>query len=150
MAIEIPVKDSWSPQELAAFIRDQIITANQDRHDQYAWMSSSFFTADTETVPAGVMRERAGEWCGTTACVAGWAAVIAAPDEAVIEFDSYYGLNVIVGEESMRIDDFARKALGLTGWQADYLFASYRETPDVIKALDAIAAAEAPPESYDD
>jgi len=84
--------------------------------------------------------------CGTSACVAGWAALLAAPDTAEAA-PPMYGLVrdlILPGGTVTGIKNAAKEALGLDDWTAAWLFDSERSDGEVLAALDAIARGELP------
>jgi hypothetical protein len=151
---EIPAE--WTPQTLAAFIAELI------REDDRWWKQGSWFgetiayTAtpdgriryrlDGERFTTGdvIDRLRRDEWsCGTTGCVAGWAALLNAPRGSII--DARNDRIIYPGgrnDEYQDVDVLGRAALDLTGQQASYLFHGGRTKDEVLEALDAIAQGE--------
>ena len=89
--------------------------------------------------------------CGTTACIAGWAVVVAIP-EPIKRIE-------VLGDDQSGIAEFARDFLGLTEKQTDYLFYGdwrYRipkadrldwDTPK--RAAEAVRYLAANPRAYD-
>lgn len=73
--------------------------------------------------------------CGTTACAAGWAAILFAPDDA--RFSPTSELIFWVEGIPHRVPEFARDALGLTRSQSDYVF--HCSNGQVIPALAYVA-----------
>lgn len=79
--------------------------------------------------------------CGSTACVAGWAAILTSPPGTVIE-DS---CNLLLPGAAYRttLERQGADALGLgIGYKSDWLFSGARSKAEVLAALDAIAAGE--------
>ncbi len=133
--------------ELMGKVRE-IIADNPERHDQNIYHGNAFERSPTfdyfyHIVPA----EQAREWalrpipeqpenqdliCGTTACVAGWAAILAAPAGSQItgrNLQEPYGPQV-------HIEDYARRHLGITHVQAAWLFHSRRSRDEVLRGID--------------
>lgn len=78
--------------------------------------------------------------CGTTACVAGHAAIIAAP--SVYKYNYARDSLVLPSDEEVYIEEYSRKALGITNYQSNWLFQSDRTKEQVLWALDKIAYGE--------
>jgi hypothetical protein len=61
--------------------------------------------------------------CGTTACVAGWTGLLAAPRKAVLVLlDNGPLILRLPGERSCTVEAFAAHALGISGAEANTLF----------------------------
>jgi hypothetical protein len=120
-----------SPADLAGEII-KIIENTPDWYYQGTW----FWSADPEGVAVGTVRRQmaAGQHCGSTACIAGHAAIAIAPDGAVIDDG-----DVSVGDEVAEIDALAQRALGLSYGQAYWLFSCSRTTEQVLGALRLIS-----------
>jgi hypothetical protein len=91
----------------------QLIQMRPELHDQQTWGRTP---SDT---PAGIISARAetGEFCGTTACVAGWAAILGAPENALIHDSA-----VIIGDQVFGVSIYAARLLGLSWDQQTWLF----------------------------
>lgn len=140
-----PITD---PAELAKTIAE--IVRETGRWNQEFWWNG-WFEGDADEV--GVIDARNSlnaNACGTTACVAGWATILHAPEGSKIDFND----NVVLpnGREIFA-DRYGREALGLSQDQAEYLFSAVREKAQVLYVLDAIAEgrdwsrAEVPPKT---
>lgn len=128
-----------------------ILAENPRRHDQDTWYGNFFEDGDwindyrlsveearqwaAVPVPAEPMVPEAT--CGTTGCVAGWAAILAAPMGAVLT-DGYFIVlpDQKEGEDSLAISFYAREALGISRMQAIWLFSSSRTHVEVLAELD--------------
>lgn len=134
-----PVTD---PAKLAAYIAD-IIRTDRQRWEQAHYFGLTWFDEDfwVPSFYASEAREKLlNGTCGSTACVAGWACILAAPGNSRITIT--YDVHVKTSEHERGIDvhEFARSALNLTVSQADWLFHSLRSETEVLWALDNIAA----------
>ena len=115
--------------QVAAVIRD-----HPGSHDQDWWVD----LPDTHAEDVEVLRRRAYEdqpVCGTTACVGGWAAIMAAPPGSFI--DRYGERITLKGEHltTVRIEIYARQVLGLNVDQAEWLFGHRRARSAILAAL---------------
>lgn len=152
----VPVSDfpdEWTPPTLAAFIAG-IIRGDARWWNQGTWFGDAItvnrsgvgYLAGDDRIAPEVVREqlKRGEWtCGTTGCVAGWAAILTAPKGSVIDPVSDRIINLtILGDRGTFADDLGREALGLNGDEADYLFDGCRSKDEVLTVLDAIADGE--------
>lgn len=122
-----------------------IIRARPELYWQGNWWYIPFAgedDRDCEPVPvARILEALDGEACGTTCCVAGWAAVLTAPPGAVL-----HDRLVKSGAEWERIDVAAARALGIP-WpdglgynETIWLFEDGRARDQVLAELDRIAA----------
>lgn len=152
----VPVSDfpdEWTPQTLAAYIAE-IIRGDARWWNQGTWFGDAItinrsgggYRKDADRIAPEVVREqlKRGEWtCGTTGCVAGWAAILTAPKGSVIDpvSDRIINLNIL-GDRGQYADTLGREALALSDGQADYLFDGDRSKGEVLTVLDAIAAGE--------
>lgn len=91
----------------------QIILMRPELHNQQTWGRTP------SDVPVGVTSARAetGEYCGTTACVAGWAAILSAPEDALMRDGC-----ICVGANEFSISLYAARQLGLSWDQQTWLF----------------------------
>lgn len=161
---EIP--ETWTERTLAAFIADLIETDDRWWH-QGTWFGDALSFYDDEegaprfrrgeqriTVDAVRAQLAGGEWtCGTTGCVAGWVAILTAPEGAVIDAHSDE-LFTVTGEVHGEAKVIAKRELGLTAGQADWLFDSHRTKEEVLTSLTLIATGSGcdvpSDEDYDD
>ena len=130
---EIP--ESFTPQTLARFIADLI------RTDSRWWYQGKWFGKSTEMAISKILDalRHGSHSCGTTGCVAGWAAILTAPPGALIDDGS--NVETADGERIGSADYLGARALGLTPDQdlSDWLFHAGRTESEVLAALDAIA-----------
>lgn len=141
-----PVND---PAKLAAHVADII------RHRQSLWQQWSWYTPgssheemgavsifyDEWMVPVSSIREtlmNTADCCGSTACVAGWTAILAAPEGSAISGNGMLRLHD--NGEFTHLASYARAQLNLTLPQANWLFEGHRTVTEVLWALDNIAA----------
>lgn len=112
-----------TPEQLALAkrVRDHV-KAHPEQHDQTLW----YFSEPT---------------CGTTACIAGWTAVL----DGAQPIQDYAGESclVAIGDDQRSIPVYARKALGLTGSEAWQLFDGCSNDRALAYLGELIAAAEA-------
>lgn len=128
-------------------VRDVI--ANEDHHDQGIWMriSRRVLTSITDRWFDKSGSEFIAVSCPTAACVAGWAAslcggkMIVGTDEIEYSNGSVEATEVLVDGEPRLISTFAREQLGLTGTEADALFAAEWTNEEVLENLDDIILA---------
>jgi hypothetical protein len=139
--------------ELMAKVR-AIIEQHPSRHRQSSWVGNvftymfgngkpraaeelaGFATTDMPDEPA----DPENPVCGTTACVAGWAAILAAPKGATIinMFDIAIPARKITGRmayDYRSIPTYAQEKLGLTDDQATWLFSGYRKRQEILAAM---------------
>jgi len=111
--------------DLMLAVRDQV-TMHPETHDQFMWARK------TE--------------CGTTYCIAGWAAVLSGQqllweraDKGAYE-EAFWIQATPSAEPAARrfISGFARDALGLTPYEAAKLFASDLSEDEALAVLDAL------------
>jgi len=138
-----------SPAQVAARVA-AIIRTRPELWDQGTWWGGPAAAvrhdaASAYRVPVSALRamlDAPAAECGTTCCVAGWAAVVAAPDDAVFD-----GGDVTMPDGGCKsIEDAGAVALGLPvppPWDAPWLFAPDRTRDEVLAALDAIVALDA-------
>lgn len=94
------------------------IEAHPEKHDQSMWISN----ADDPSMAGYDLRRTLNE-CGTTACFAGWDALLAG------ETFTSYGLLT----QDRRVDVYSAAALGLTVHEAYRLFHGAQDMADVRK-----------------
>lgn len=108
------------------------IFLHPESHDQRAWATD------------GATREM----CGTTACVAGWAAkfssdfvfkVVESRHHPIDSPHRFYASVANLSGDYVEFPDAGHKALGLTAAQAGYLFSEYRKRDEVLKAIGHLA-----------
>jgi hypothetical protein len=75
--------------------------------------------------------------CGTQGCVAGWAAILTAPEGAFVDECGLYEAD---GVKSSNVWEAAEKALGLDDDQAGYLFHADRTRDEMLAALDYLCS----------
>jgi hypothetical protein len=139
----------FTPAELAALIAD-IIRNQEDRWGQGSWFyAPNWGKWDSELyedvyTPIPVEKVQAslepGSTCASTACVAGWAAVLTSPPGTVI-VDTYH-LQLPSRADKTSLERRGQEALDLDRYEADWLFSACRSKAEVLAALDAIAAGE--------
>jgi hypothetical protein len=136
-------------RELLAAVRT-VLTDNPERHAQDGW-SGNVFDDNLplcETILLGELRPLAGApvpdepqdedhpVCGTTGCCAGWAVFLGDDPRAKLQ----EGYMVILPDGTFStVRERARKLLGLSDAQANWLFASERTREEIIAALDRLA-----------
>jgi hypothetical protein len=105
----------------------QLILMRPGLHDQQVWIRNS-----REDTPARLISRWAesGEPCGTTACTAGWAAILGAPEHAYV-----YRARVFIGSRSFQVSRYAAHVLGLTVDQQCFLFWADASREAVLWAL---------------
>jgi hypothetical protein len=110
--------------ELLKRVRAQI-TEHPETHNQRVWAKR------TE--------------CGTTACVAGWAVLLAHPDAELTALDCFNGMScgVLLSDGTERaFNMYGAELLGLTPDQRYWLFDEERTTPEVLGGLDDLINGE--------
>jgi hypothetical protein len=137
---EVNVRTEWTRQELAAEIAG-IIRLKTELWDQSGWFyvpGDGWGKLTVADLRALIIEE--GNACGSTACVAGWAAVLtSAPGTLII--NGGYVQTPDTG--SLRSAEYlGMEALQLSQEDADWLFSAVREKAEVLSALDAIASGE--------
>jgi hypothetical protein len=132
---------STTALKLRGKVRD-VIRDHPERHDQSLWFSSSACGADPADVALWADRpvphvavNPDAPVCQTTACVAGWAAIMAAPKGSRLD---RAGVILIYGEYH-EIGRVATDALELYLTDAGWLFAGDRSRDEVVAALDILA-----------
>lgn len=129
------VRIDWTPRELAAEIAEVI------REREWLWNQLSWFGGGVGTVGAlrDLLDPEKDKACGSTACVAGWAATLTTPIGTKILSG---GTVVLPNGDWQDADDIGRGALGISQHDADWLFGGDRTKEEVLSALDAIASGE--------
>jgi len=128
------------PAAIAAEVA-KIIRLTPKRWDQKAWFTSEA-NADTYVAVSSVRESLSSEpySCGTTACVAGWTAVVSSPANAKLN-----GSRITVPSSAdfpsvdRYIESYAQGKLQLTSTQSHWLFYAQRSKEQVLWALDKIA-----------
>jgi hypothetical protein len=116
MTIDSPVPYSPSPLNTALLERvRQLILMHPGLHDQGTWGQTMYGRRSLAKIAA---LAEVGSPCGTTACVAGWAAIFTAPEDAYL-CDAY----IYIGTKAHAISTYAGRQLGLTWAQQCWLFA---------------------------
>lgn len=105
----------------------QLILMRPELHDQQYWLIARSSTSAAEMSRTA----ENGDICNTTACVAGWAAVLSAPPGVRILGTDVYLVNGTLVE----IEDYAQKQLGLTDEQCEFLFNSSSTREEVLQLL---------------
>lgn len=100
-----------------------IIMADPLRHNNATWISNS------AKLPSP---SEARIHCGTTCCVAGWAAVLTLDDRWVLH--ASYAQNAVTRKQ-VNYDNIGRHELGLSSSQAEWLFSYLRTQEEVLWAL---------------
>ena len=144
----------------------RLIRDHPDRYNQRTWFSSAFLPGwydrygaagmyplqpRTSYVPVADLAQFGDQpvpdepadpgrpLCGTTACVAGWAVILAGDPEISLQFDG--GAFRAPGSFfPADIASYARQLMGLGEDQAEWLFDADRTTGQVLWALDALLA----------
>ena len=131
-----------TPAEVAAEIANIIRTRGDQWYDQGSWFGTMINDAGVSGLTVDAVRDmlKANEWkCGTTACVAGWAAILTAPTGYRI--DSFSQRIISPGDDTGETaETIGRRVLYLSNSEADWLFDSSRNEDEVLDALDMIAA----------
>ena len=99
-----------------------IITTTPERHNNSDWLTVTSIYSPAEA--------RAD--CRTTACVAGWAAILTAREEWRLDC---VGLFAPDGRRVRRYYEFGRDALGITNDQAEWLFNAERAQEEILWGL---------------
>lgn len=125
-----------------------IVKNHPDRHNQEVWYTSKFdarnlYRASVEklrkyaTKPLPAEQAMPDGYCGTTACVAGWAAILSAPRGTTL--DGVEGL-ILPDGEGIDVQEYAAEQMGLDWDESDYLFHSARTREEILSNLDAMLA----------
>lgn len=78
---------------------------------------------------------RVGE-CVTAYCVAGWAVKLAYPEAVFLINSGSHGANYVrLYGETVHISNLAREVLGLTSFEADYLFHPHNQLEEIEAAV---------------
>ncbi len=142
----------WTPLEgrdLLIAVR-RIVGNNPERYNQESWISNVFRSAYVQRPLPTLLVDMARQFaylpvpvtpadatrpvCGTTGCVAGWGAILGAPDGTQVNNGSVF---LPDGTDSS-IWDYARERFGLDTMQASWLFEGNRTRDEVLEALDAL------------
>ena len=125
----------------------KIVREHQELWNQGTWVDASnpsglFDVADIRDYLEAIKLDLDPDTslCGTTGCVAGWAAMLYAPAGSKL---SAYSSSVELapgfmfnGTVSPSIESFGQITLDLTGDQSDWLFSEYRTQEQVLWALE--------------
>ena len=132
----------------------RILVENPERHEQDVWLGNYYLTPDelrdgyTLELSLDEMRPYAlqplpmqpeepnSPWpvCGTTGCVAGWAAVLSAPPGSLVR-----GSRILFPDGAFEtLDRWVARRMGITREQAAYMFNPNRDTARLIRILDAL------------
>lgn len=137
---DIYAEEPFRPEDVAAEVA-AIIRLQPERHNQKYWLDTVPGRPDDD--PPAQLEVQAvaaalyGQTCGSTACVAGWTAILVSLDGTVITEDGY--LRPPGGLGVQRIPEVARKALGIGPYDSDWLFHPDRTRGQVLAALDSLA-----------
>jgi hypothetical protein len=134
------------PAALAAQI------ANIIRDHPSNWYQGSWLHTDRANV-ADILAELDGVGgCQTTACVAGWAAILTAPPTAAPHATHNTIFDLDIDGTAAEIKTLARDALGLSDAEAEWLFDGVRNRAEVLGALAEIETGHRPtiPDDDDD
>lgn len=132
----------------------RILVENPERHAQEVWVGNYFLTpdevADASDLdlpvdeirpyalrPINVQPEQPGAvWpvCGSTGCIAGWGAILAAQPGSRIRGNRI----ILPNGDKWPMDMWVARKMGLTWEQADYLFSPARQRERLIRILDAL------------
>lgn len=138
----------YNPEEVAAAVA-AVIRLQPQRWDQGAWFADNDSDGDSRVQVQQVRDALYAEdgTCGSTACVAGWAAILTAPAGTSIQDGTY--LCSPDGQLMQLIERAGRRALGLNLSDAHWLFSGERDREQVLAALDSVAAGEPMTRVYD-
>lgn len=128
-----------TPPQLAGEIID-IIEFHESLWEQGSWFDHDTVLL-TDTVTLSVQEwldELENPTCGTTACVAGWAAIKTAPRGAKVTCAAV----IFPDGTTHAAEELGRVALGLDYAEANWLFGSGRSKNEVLRALAAIRDGE--------
>ena len=126
------------PRKLALEI-SRIITEDEKRWNQNYWTDGWPLFVSAETARESLQEED----CGSTCCVAGWAAILSAPAGTAINNLTTRTTVVFPDHDSSPgIASIAQKALSLNDKQASWLFNGCRTREQVLITLEKIAAGE--------
>jgi hypothetical protein len=102
------------------------------------WLFRELGSGDGFPVPE--VRDALVSGCGTTACAAGWVAIVTAPDNARVSEED--GTVTYADGRTADIDIVAQRMLGLSDVDALWLFRSHRTRGQVLAALRSLAAGQ--------
>jgi hypothetical protein len=144
----------WTPptrEEILRTVR-RIIEENPQRHRQHEWIGNRFTLGGCACGTAGEAARYAllplplapedtlTPVCGTTGCLAGWAAILAAPPGT--KLDGNGSLSFPPGYDHYWEDDHAstytQKVLRLDNRQAAWLFAGHRSREEILNGIDLL------------
>lgn len=131
----MPAIQPGSPRLVAAMTL-KLITRDRSLHDQHHWITWNY---QLGLPPVRHLLDKPA-LCGTRACIAGWAALLNAPGDAVID-DCPLRIFYPDGS-SIEVREAGRIALGRSHDDACWLFDQYRTHEQVIAALETIAAGQ--------
>lgn len=128
------------------------IIEDESRHKQSIWASvkrSILHTIKERYTPSGGGGTLIPVSCGTSACVAGWAAQAAGakmlvnPEELSYDKDGFAESNFVLTMDGRMEDigEYAAELLGLTNKERYYLFAADWTNEQVLENLDALIVA---------
>ena len=135
------IKRVTGPQALAREIL--AIVEAEEHYDQSIWLSGTYMwkaaaSPEVQIVSGHELREiLTRNVCGTTACVAGNAVILSIPARAKYDFEAE---NVVFADGSTEyVWTYARKALRISNYDANWLFEGDRRHAEVIAALRLLA-----------
>jgi hypothetical protein len=100
-----------------------IVENHPELHDQSLWVDGLREALEGGTEPD----------CGTTACVAGWAAILSAPAGSRIESTGHV---LLAGEDISRdVEEYAVEALGISESGGVWLFSQLRTRDEITVSL---------------
>jgi len=116
------------------------IVKSGEHYNQGSWFSHVVFSGnETGTMTGGqIRRVFEANVCGTTACVAGHAAVLTLPKNAAYDWNCE-GITMPDGT-TRYLHNYAAEVMGLSKTEADWLFGANRKVKDVINALELLAS----------
>ncbi|MBO0676907.1 hypothetical protein JRC04_05480 [Mycolicibacterium sp. S2-37] len=124
-------------RNIAALIAVRSLIKNSpDKHDQKQWVN---IVPDLVKIDG----ELKYATCGTSACVAGWAAAINGAKYLITPFtdfdedDKVYRPNMVIDKKGQQhcIEDYAQEVLGLTNEEAELLFDGELPRKEVLRLL---------------
>jgi hypothetical protein len=126
----------------------EIVASESGRHLQHSWISNRFYLPQRQAWDIGQVRAYAHQplpaaasdpdrpVCGTTACVAGWAAILVAPEGSFLRA---WSESIEFPDGTVQsVEGYARGVLELSAAQSDWLFYGARSRPEILRALDAL------------
>jgi hypothetical protein len=133
--------NEMTPAQVARRVAE-IIRAHPGMHYQGSWWDAGLQAGEADMLPvARLLASLDASRCGTTCCVAGWAAAVTAPAGSVFEdSDVRYP-----DGRNRRIEFAAADALGLdASEETPELFQGWRTRDEVLAELDRIAGGGEP------